>query len=60
MTNSDFRTALTDLGWTQGHLAARLGLHRNTVTNWAQGYSDVPQYAAEYLRMARKLKEAMG
>jgi len=57
MTGADLRAALSELGWSQGDLAVRLGIHRNAVTEWAQGRRAVPKYAAEYLRVMRLVNE---
>ena len=41
---------LKQLGWSDNHLAERLGVHRNTVFNW-RSEGRVPRYAAEYIRV---------
>lgn len=60
MDAADLRSALTTLGWTQGDLSRRLGVHRNTANEWAQGKRAVPEYVSEYLRvmvLARRIVE---
>lgn len=51
MSPQQLTDALTTLGWTQAELARRLGLHVNTVSAWATGKTEIPVYAAEYLRV---------
>lgn len=53
MMPDEMHEALKELGWTQGALAARLGVHRNTVGDWVRGHTEVPGYAVEYLRVVR-------
>ena len=60
MTNTELKCVLTELGWSQAELSRKLGVHVNTVSIWANGRDAVPTYAAEYLRVARLAKEALG
>ena len=59
MNNAELKTALKNLGMSQAKLAARLGLHVNTVSQWAVGDVPVPQYAAEYLRVLQLAQQIM-
>ena len=53
----EFETKLRDLGWSQGELASRLGLNRNTVSRWKQE-DEVPKYASAYLELALVIHSA--
>ena len=49
----DLNAALVELGWSRNELARRLGLHRNTVSNWGNA---LPPYALAYLRLMLGLR----
>lgn len=53
----EFEVKLRDLGWSQGEIAARLGLNRNTVSRWKQD-DEVPKYASAYLELALLIRSA--
>jgi transcriptional regulator with XRE-family HTH domain len=51
MTGNDLKSALYEAKLTQGKLAERLEVDRNTVSRWATGATPVPGYVREYLRV---------
>ena len=54
------KLALADLdylGWSQAHLAEELGVHRNTVSRWLTGKTELPRYAFRFIRLAVLIKE---
>jgi hypothetical protein len=51
----EFEDRLVPLKWSHGELAARLGLHRNTVTKWKMD-DEVPKYAVAYVEVVLDLK----
>jgi transcriptional regulator with XRE-family HTH domain len=53
MTSIEFRIAIRTLRLTQRALAARLGVREETVSRWANGKIDVPQYAVAYLEKCK-------
>lgn len=58
MTPQELRLALGALHWSQAELSRRLGVHVNTVTNWAT--DGVPGYVAEYLRVMALAAQIVG
>jgi DNA-binding transcriptional regulator YiaG len=56
MTGSEFQAALRELGLTPSSLARDLGVARETVSRWAHGQLEVPQYAAYVLALLRAAK----
>lgn len=48
-----FETMMAELGWRKRELSDRLGVHPNTVTQWAE---KTPQHVMAYLSMAVELK----
>ncbi len=59
MQGQELRETLRALGWSQAKLASKLGLHVNTVSQWAVGDVPVPGYAIEYLRVLVLAHEIM-
>ena len=57
MTSNDLKHALKSLGWTQTHLADRLGVDLATVSRWANGHLPVPQYVAAFLSLSLRVKD---
>jgi transcriptional regulator with XRE-family HTH domain len=57
MTAADLKRTLKALGWTQAHLAERLGVDLATVSRWANGHLPVPKYAVAFLDLALKVKD---
>jgi DNA-binding transcriptional regulator YiaG len=51
MTAKDLKNTLYTMKLTQGALAKRLEVDRNTVSRWATGATPVPGYVGEYLRV---------
>jgi transcriptional regulator with XRE-family HTH domain len=51
MTGNNLKTTLHTMKLTQGALAERLQVDRNTVSRWATGATPVPGYVGEYLRV---------
>ncbi len=47
MNGQEFKGALAALGWKQSDLARKTGLHRNTISGWAQ--DGAPLWVSEYL-----------
>lgn len=47
MDGGELLDILDDLGWTKAEFSRRLGLHQNTVYDWAE----VPRYAVAYLEL---------
>lgn len=47
MNGSEFKEALAALGWKQSDLSRKTGMHRNTVSGWAQ--EGPPPWVSEYL-----------
>lgn len=52
---TDFEIMLGELGWRKKDLVDRLGVHPNTVTQWASG---APKYAVAYLEACLAIKRA--
>jgi transcriptional regulator with XRE-family HTH domain len=53
MTPAELRVTIRTLGITQRTLAKRLGLREETVSRWANGKIEVPQYAVAYLEKCK-------
>lgn len=49
MTPETFKATLDAIGWSQRHLAARLGTSDATVRRWASGAFPVPHSVASWL-----------
>lgn len=60
MTPANLKHSLKALGWTQAHLAERLGVDLATVSRWANGHLPVPQYAVAFLDLAIRVKDFSG
>jgi transcriptional regulator with XRE-family HTH domain len=60
MTAADLKRTLKALGWTQAHLAERLGVDLATVSRWANGHLPVPKYAVAFLHLAIRVKDFSG
>ena len=56
MTASEFRHLRVRLGFTQGRLAERLGVHRITLVRWEQGHTRIPEATAQLLRLMATAK----
>ena len=52
MSPTDFLAARTALGFTQGALAAALGVDRRTVQFWEAGDRAIPETVARVIRLA--------
>lgn len=50
MTSDEYRTALEQLGLTQGGAARLLGVDERTSRRWANGERDIPPPASRFLR----------
>ena len=46
---------LAELGWTKGDLAQRFGLHRNTISRWAEP----PAVIMAYLKLRVGIKRLL-
>ncbi|MBW8464857.1 helix-turn-helix domain-containing protein [Acidovorax sp.] len=51
------KSALKRLGWSQAELGRRLGVHVNSVTNWAN--EAPPVYVVEYLRVCELARQIL-
>jgi transcriptional regulator with XRE-family HTH domain len=49
MTGAELAAALATLGWSQRHLAIKLGCNTNLPTWWARGQVAVPQDIGDWL-----------
>lgn len=56
MSGDDLEANLAILGWSKRDLAERIGVHPNTVSQWAQEHREVPGPAAAYLTLAVRVK----
>lgn len=52
------KSALERMGWSQANFGRRLGVHVNTVTNWAQA-PEIPSHVAEYLRVCELARQML-
>lgn len=60
MTPAKLKHSLKTLGWTQAHLAERLGVDLATISRWANGHLPVPKYAVAFLDLAIRVKDFSG
>lgn len=60
MNGAELKTALKEIGWSQGRLARELGVNPVTVSRWATGQLEVPRYAVAYLRVLRLAAQMLG
>ena len=58
MKTNQFGLLIAACGMTQSELAKRLGIHPNTVTNWAKG-KPMPGPAVAYMRLYAKVKDLL-
>lgn len=56
MKNGELVDQLHEFRWSEAYLALRLGVHKNTVSQWCTGKTPVPGYCAEYLRVCKIVK----
>lgn len=49
MNKDEFKAALTGLGWSQSECARKTGLTVSTVSRYATGEADVPEWMVRYL-----------
>jgi len=45
------------LGMTQKELAERMGVSKDTISNWSRGAIDVPKWAIEMFKLLKKEKQ---
>jgi transcriptional regulator with XRE-family HTH domain len=60
MSPEQIKAALKELRWTQKKLGERIGCNETTVGRWCRGEVPVPGVVAEYLRVMKVLKDALG
>lgn len=46
---------LDSLQWSQGLLSRKIGVTKNTVTNWMTGKTDIPKVVLLYLSLLEKV-----
>lgn len=56
----EVKSALLELGWSGAELGRRVGVHPNTVSQWATGKARVPGAVAAYLRLAVEVHRLVG
>ena len=52
MNDYDLKQEIKKLGMTQKEFAAHFGLHRDTVSKWARGITETPEWAKHLIRLA--------
>jgi transcriptional regulator with XRE-family HTH domain len=59
MTTEELKTLRDRLGLTQGELAEKLGVARNTITRWEMGIRHIPEPVARLVRLLTALPQTV-
>lgn len=58
-SSNQLRADMQTIGINGAQLSNRLGVHRNTVSNWLTDAVPIPQYAWEWVRVQKLAKQIM-
>jgi len=59
VTAEELKTIRDQLGLTQGELAEKLGVARNTITRWEMGIRHIPEPVARLVRLLAAIPQTI-